>query len=70
MIRISAPRNFGETTLAPAIFDFVGKNPMVSLDYRLEERYVDLVDEGIDSLSLNPDSVLGTWLMLAGEKRA
>jgi pyruvate,water dikinase len=29
-----------------------------------------LVDEGIDSLSLNPDSVLGTWLMLAGEKRA
>ena len=29
-----------------------------------------LVDEGIESLSLNPDSVLGTWLMLAGERRA
>ena len=24
-----------------------------------------LVDEGIDSLSLNPDSVLDTWLYLA-----
>lgn len=48
MIRISAPRNFGETTLAPAIFGFVAKNPMVSLDYRLEDRFVDLVEEGID----------------------
>jgi pyruvate,water dikinase len=28
-----------------------------------------LVEQGIDSLSLNPDSVLDTWLMLAGEQR-
>ncbi len=28
-----------------------------------------LVEQGIDSLSLNPDSVLDTWLMLAGERR-
>jgi pyruvate, water dikinase len=28
-----------------------------------------LVEEGIDSLSLNPDTVLDTWLMLAGEQR-
>jgi pyruvate,water dikinase len=28
-----------------------------------------LVAEGIDSLSLNPDSVLDTWLMLAAEQR-
>lgn len=26
-----------------------------------------LVDEGIDSISLNPDTVLETWLFLAGE---
>ena len=26
-----------------------------------------LMDQGIDSVSLNPDSVLGTWLHLAGE---
>jgi pyruvate,water dikinase len=29
-----------------------------------------LVEQGIDSLSLNPDSVLETWLMLAGHARA
>jgi pyruvate,water dikinase len=28
-----------------------------------------LVQQGIDSLSLNPDSVLETWLMLAGQAR-
>lgn len=27
-----------------------------------------LLDEGIDSLSLNPDTVVATWLYLAGEK--
>jgi DNA-binding transcriptional LysR family regulator len=29
LIRVSAPRNLGETTLAPAIFDYMAKNPMV-----------------------------------------
>lgn len=48
LIRISAPRNFGEMTLAPAIFQFVAANPQVSVDLRLEDRFVDLVEEGID----------------------
>lgn len=48
LIRISAPRNLGETTLAPAIFAFLARNPMVSVDLRLEDRLVDLVEEGID----------------------
>lgn len=48
LVRISAPRNLGETTLAPAVFAFMAKNPMISVDLRLEDRYVDLVDEGID----------------------
>jgi len=48
LLRVSAPRNFGESTLAPAIFDYLKKYPKVSLDLRLEDRYVDLVDEGID----------------------
>ena len=48
MLRVSAPRNFGERTLAPAIFAFLQKFPEVSVDLRLEDRYVDLVDEGID----------------------
>ncbi|KKB80470.1 LysR family transcriptional regulator [Devosia soli] len=48
MLRVSAPRNFGESTLAPAIFEYLKKFPKVALDLRLEDRYVDLVDEGID----------------------
>lgn len=48
LLRISAPRNFGETTLAPAIYAFLNAYPKVSLDLRLEDRYVDLVDEGLD----------------------
>lgn len=48
LIRISAPRNLGETSLAPAIFGFIAENPMVTVDLRLEDRFVDLVDEGID----------------------
>lgn len=61
LLRISAPRNFGETTLAPAVFKFLQDNPEVSLDLRLEDRFVDLVDEGIDvalRISAMPDSSL------------
>ena len=48
LLRISAPRNFGEDTLAPAIFAYLKAHPKVVIDLRLEDRYVDLVDEGID----------------------
>lgn len=48
LLRVSAPRNFGETTLAPALFAFLKANPEVTLDLRLEDRFVDLVEEGID----------------------
>jgi DNA-binding transcriptional LysR family regulator len=61
MVRVSAPRNLGETTLAPAIFAFMAKNPLISIDLRLEDRYVDLVDEGIDvalRISMMTDSSL------------
>jgi DNA-binding transcriptional LysR family regulator len=61
LIRVSAPRNLGETTLAPAIFAFMNHHPLVSVDLRLEDRFVDLVDEGIDvalRLSVLPDSSL------------
>ncbi len=48
LIRVSGPRNFGETALAPVIFAFMTRNPRVSVDLRLEDRFVDLVEEGID----------------------
>jgi DNA-binding transcriptional LysR family regulator len=34
--------------LAPAIYEYLRRFPKVTLDLRLEDRYVDLVDEGID----------------------
>jgi DNA-binding transcriptional LysR family regulator len=61
LVRISAPRNLGETALAPAIFAFLADNPLVTVDLRLEDRFVDLVEEGIDvalRVSLLPDSSL------------
>ena len=61
LLRVSGPRNFGETTLAPALFAFLVANPDVSIDLRLEDRFVDLVDEGIDvalRISSMPDSAL------------
>lgn len=61
LLRVSAPRNFGETTLTPALYAFLKDNPEVTLDLRLEDRFVDLVDEGIDvalRISAMPDSAL------------
>jgi DNA-binding transcriptional LysR family regulator len=48
LLRVSAARNFGEMILAPAIFAFLAEHPEVTLDLRLEDRFVDLVEEGID----------------------
>src|SRR5690606_20470587 len=61
LLRVSAPRNFGETTLAEALFAFLRAHPEVTLDLRLEDRCVDVVDEGIDvalRISAMPDSSL------------
>lgn len=61
LLRISAPRNFGETTLAPAIFAFLSDNQEVSIDLALEDRRVDLVAEGLDMalrIAAMPDSSL------------
>lgn len=63
LVRVSAPRNLGETTLAPAIFAFLKANPMVTIDLRLEDRMVDLVEESIDvalRISVLSDSSLIT----------
>jgi DNA-binding transcriptional LysR family regulator len=61
LVRVSAPRNFGETVLSAALFSFLQQNPNVSLDLRLEDRFADLVDEGIDlavRITAMPDSSL------------
>ena len=61
LLRVSAARNFGEMILAPAIFAFLADHPDVTLDLRLEDRFVDLVEEGVDvalRISAGQDSSL------------
>ena len=47
-LRISAPMSFGFLHLAPAVPDFLERYPDVELDMIMNDRFVDLVDEGFD----------------------
>jgi len=47
-LRVSAPMSFGILHLAPAIRDFLTRYPEVELDLALNDRFVDVVDEGFD----------------------
>jgi len=58
---VSAPVTFGETYIASFVSKFVCKFPDVSVDLRLTDRFVSLVDEGIDlaiRITELPDSAL------------
>lgn len=60
-LRINTPMSFGILHIAPALPDFVARYPDLSVDISLEDRQVDLVEEGFD-LSIRiaelPDSSL------------
>jgi len=49
-LRINAPVTFGATLLAPAIPAFLARYPQVHVDLTLNNRVVDLVDEGFDAV--------------------
>ena len=48
LLRINAPLTFGNLHLAPLWSRFIAENPKVALDITLNDRVVDLVDEGYD----------------------
>jgi DNA-binding transcriptional LysR family regulator len=48
-LRISAPRSMGDDFINPAIIAFLEREPEISVDLRLEDRFVDLVEEGFDA---------------------
>lgn len=48
LLTISAPVSFGSQLMAPAIADYLSLYPEVSLDLNLNDRVVDLVEDGID----------------------
>ncbi|HEU4846079.1 MAG TPA: LysR family transcriptional regulator [Burkholderiaceae bacterium] len=47
-LKITAPVSFGAEWLSPAVTDYLGRYPEVSVDLNLNDRTVDLVDEGYD----------------------
>ncbi|MEZ5876736.1 MAG: LysR family transcriptional regulator [Tepidamorphaceae bacterium] len=47
-IRVAAPMTFGVMHLAPAIADFLKEHEQVRIDLELNDRFVDLVEEGFD----------------------
>jgi DNA-binding transcriptional LysR family regulator len=60
-LRVSAPMSFGFLHLAPALGDFLGRYPDVTVDVAMNDRFVDLVEEGFDvavRIATLPDSSL------------
>lgn len=49
-LRISAPVSFGYLHLGPAVFGFIARHPAIELTLDLEDRFVDLLDEGYDAV--------------------
>ena len=47
-LRVGAPMSFGFLHLMPALSDFLSRYPDVVVDLAMNDRFVDLVDEGLD----------------------
>ncbi|MGE5505180.1 MAG: LysR family transcriptional regulator [Actinomycetota bacterium] len=47
-LRISAPMSFGVAHLAPVLPDFFRRHQRIALDLSMTDRFVDLVEEGLD----------------------
>lgn len=47
-LRLSLPVNFGRLHIAPHLADFLARYPALSLDAQFDDRFVDLVGEGLD----------------------
>ena len=47
-LRVSAPRSYGDAELGPAMAEFLTAHPEITVDLRLDDRFVDLVEEGFD----------------------
>jgi DNA-binding transcriptional LysR family regulator len=47
-LRVAAPRSFADSVLGQALSEFLVAEPRISLDLHLDDRFVDLVEEGFD----------------------
>jgi len=49
-LRVNLPVAFGQTCVVPHVASFLTEHPDVTVDLRFAERYVDLLEEGVDLL--------------------
>lgn len=47
-IKLSAPRTFADAEIGRCLIDFAVANPDITLEIHLDDRFVDLVEEGFD----------------------
>lgn len=47
-IKLSAPRSFADAPVGQSLIDFAKEHPDIVLDINLDDRFVDLVEEGFD----------------------
>lgn len=74
-LRISTSVAFGRRVLAPLVIQFMRMNPQLQVDLTCDDRYVNLVEQGIDvaiRMGRLPDSTLGSrplglnpWVVVA-----
>jgi LysR family transcriptional regulator, regulator for bpeEF and oprC len=48
LLRVDVPIAYGRLVILPHLGEFMKAYPAVQLDFRLNDRYVDIIDEGID----------------------
>ena len=74
-LRVSTSVAFGRRVLTPIVLDFMREHPQVSVDLSFDDRYVDLVEQGVDvaiRMGRLADSSLGArylaqnpWVLVA-----
>ena len=74
-LRVSTSVAFGRRVLTPVVLDFMREHPQVSVDLSFDDRYVDLVEQGVDvaiRMGRLADSSLGAhylaqnpWVLVA-----
>ncbi len=47
-LRIAASRTLGDTVIAPLVMGFLAERPGITVELALDDRFVDLVEEGFD----------------------
>jgi DNA-binding transcriptional LysR family regulator len=61
LVRLAAPMTFGLQQVAPAIADFLASNPGITIDLCLDDKQIDLIEQGVDvalRIARLPDSSL------------